>query len=63
MSNIQPDNNVKVTARSTNKSICAKVLGEIPQIRENEGLLLRLSDAACGALGTTEEKMDVMVNY
>ncbi len=42
---------VKITYSSTNKSVFAKVLGQMPDMRESVGLTLRLSDAAAAELG------------
>jgi LysM repeat protein len=52
---------VRLTAN--NKSICAKVLGPLPDIKEDNGLLLRLSNAAAAMLGIEDMKFDVVVNY
>ncbi len=52
---------VRVTAN--NKSICAKVLGPLPDIKEDNGLLLRLSNAAAATLGIDDVKFMVTVNY
>ena len=45
------------------KSICAKVMGPLPNIKEDLGLLLRLNTAAADALGVQEAKFFVSVNY
>jgi LysM repeat protein len=46
-----------------NKAVFAKVLGPLPDIKEDTGLLLRLSNAAASALGITDAKFSVTVNY
>ena len=46
-----------------NKSICAKVLGPLPDIKEDNGLLLRLSNSAAAMLGIEDMKFDVEVTY
>jgi len=51
-----------VRVSSNNKTIYAKVLGALPDIKEDNGLLLRLSNAAASALGVAD-KFDVIVNY
>jgi LysM repeat protein len=51
-----------VRVSSNNKTIYAKVLGALPDIKEDNGLLLRLSNAATSALGVAD-KFDVIVNY
>jgi LysM repeat protein len=63
MNNAQPGTIVKVTNNSTSKTVYAKVLGELPQIKQNESILLRISNAAASALGGGEESMNVTVNY
>jgi hypothetical protein len=50
MTNITPGTIVKVTNTINNRSIYAKVLGEIPTGRESEGLIIRVSNAAAAEL-------------
>lgn len=52
---------VRLTAN--NKSICAKVLGPLPDIKEDAGLLLRVSNAAAAVLGIEDTKFGIVVNY
>jgi LysM repeat protein len=55
---------VKITNKVTGKFVYAKVLDMIPDIKQNTGLLIRLSNAAADALGaTTDSKIDCSVNY
>jgi len=54
---------VKITYSSTNKSVFAKVLGQMPDMRESVGLTLRLSDAAAAELGAEMGKFYVDVVY
>ncbi|MFY7899670.1 MAG: LysM peptidoglycan-binding domain-containing protein [Chitinophagaceae bacterium] len=61
MNDIAQGTIVRITAN--NKSICAKVLGGLPDIKEDVGLLLRLSNAAVAELGIEEAKFTVLVNY
>jgi len=63
MSNVAPGTIVKVQATLTNKVLYAKVLGELPNIKPNEGILIRISNAAASALGGGEDNMDVVVSY
>jgi LysM repeat protein len=56
-----PGTIIKVTAN--NKSIYAKVLDLLPDISQNNGLLIRLSNAAAAELGLGETKFDCTVNY
>ncbi len=54
---------VKVKFPSTNKTVYAKVLGELPEMRESQGLTIRLSDAAVSELGAGNTKFTVDVAY
>ncbi|MEO7984260.1 MAG: LysM peptidoglycan-binding domain-containing protein [Bacteroidota bacterium] len=55
---------VKVTNPTNNKAIYAKVLGEMSGIRQNEGLNIRISNAAATILDIAEQdKFIVTVNY
>lgn len=54
---------VKVTNNSNGKSIYAKVLDMIPDIKQNAGLLIRLSNAAADVLGAGENKFDCTISY
>lgn len=54
---------IKVTLPSTNKSVYAKVLGQLPEMKESMGLKLRVSDAAAAELGADMGKFYVDVKY
>jgi LysM repeat protein len=54
---------IKVTFPTTNKSVYAKVLGQLPEMKESIGLKLRLSDAAAAELGADMGKFYVDVRY
>ncbi|MBW8685055.1 LysM peptidoglycan-binding domain-containing protein [Chitinophaga rhizophila] len=54
---------IKVTNPLNGKFIYAKVLESIPQIKQNEGLIIKLSDSALEALGTNEAKFYCQLNY
>lgn len=55
---------VKVINPTNNKTIYAKVLGEMSGIRQNEGLNIRISNAAASVLEITEpDKFIVKVSY
>ena len=61
---VEPGTIIKVTNPSNNKLIYAKVLGEMKGIKQNEGLDLRISNAAAAALEISEsDKFIVHVNY
>ena len=63
MNKVPPGTIVRITASSSNKSVYAKVLGEIPAGKENEGLLVRLSNAALAQLAVPEGRFDVTLQY
>ncbi len=59
---IIPGTIVRVTAPNK-KSICAKVLGPLPETKGAAGLLIRLSNAAASALGMDEQRFLVSITY
>ncbi|HVM88743.1 MAG TPA: LysM peptidoglycan-binding domain-containing protein [Puia sp.] len=54
---------VKIIAPATQKSVYAKVLGQLPDMKESEGLLVRISNAAANELGEPEGQFGVLVKY
>ncbi len=54
---------IKITSITTGKSIYAKVLDVIPDIKQNNGLLIRISNAAVHELGVGDGRFDCMVIY
>lgn len=64
MDNVEPGTIVQVVNPANNRSIYAKVLGEMSGIRQNQGLELRISNAAATALDIAEpDKFIVRVLY
>lgn len=64
MDKVDPGTIVQVVNPANNKSIYAKVLGEMSGIRQNQGLELRISNAAATALDIAEpDKFIVRVLY
>jgi LysM repeat protein len=63
MNKVQPSTVVKITNSVNGKFIYAKVLGEIPPIKENEGLLVRISNAATTELLFDEGSYQVEINW
>lgn len=59
----QPGTIIKVTNNATGKSIYAKVLDGIPDIKQNAGLIIRISNAAADILGAGENKFDCSLSY
>lgn len=54
---------IKVTNPLNGKYIYAKVLDAIPQLKQNAGLIIKLSDAAMAALTTNETKFYCELSY
>ena len=54
---------IKVTNNATGKSIYAKVLDILPDIKQNEGLILQLSNAAAEQLGVSGNRFDCSLSY
>ena len=63
MNNVAVGTIVKVSVPDGTKSVYAKVLGELPDMKESAGLSLRISDAAANILGNTGGKFDVRIAY
>ncbi len=61
---VEPGTIVKVTNPSNSKVVFAKVLYAMDKIRENQGVDIRISDAAASSLAVSEtEKFILKVNY
>ncbi|HMI78247.1 MAG TPA: LysM peptidoglycan-binding domain-containing protein [Ferruginibacter sp.] len=58
-----PGTIIKITNKANGKSIYAKVLDVIPDIKQNAGLVIRLSNAASGELGAAENNFNCSLNY
>jgi LysM repeat protein len=54
---------LKITNTATGKTVYAKVLDLITDIKQNNGLIVRISNAAADALGVTDNKLDCTINY
>ena len=54
---------IKITHPVNQKIIYAKVLDVIPDLTQNKGLVIRLSNSAAEALGTTDEQFVVSIAY
>jgi LysM repeat protein len=54
---------IKVTNPLNGRSIYAKVLEAIPQMKQNAGLIIKLSDSALEALGTNEARFYCELSY
>lgn len=62
MNDVEPGTIVKITA-GNRRAVFAKVLGSMPEMKENNGLLLRLSNAAAASLEITDQRFTVNVSY
>lgn len=61
---VQPGTIIRITNPANNKMVFAKVLGEMSGIRQNEGLNIRVSNAAAAALKISDDdKFIVKLNY
>ena len=63
MNNVAVGSIIKITASATNKSVYAKVLGQLPDMKESAGLTVRISNAAASELGEPEGRFAVEVKY
>jgi hypothetical protein len=54
---------MKITNNANGKTIYAKVLDAIPDIKQNSGLLIRISNSAADELGVSDIKFDCTINY
>ncbi|MEO6638976.1 MAG: LysM peptidoglycan-binding domain-containing protein [Ginsengibacter sp.] len=58
-----PGTIIKITDNITGKSVFAKVLDIIPEIKQNEGLSVIVSNSAAEELGTGENKFDCALSF
>jgi len=58
-----PGTIIKITNYSTGKNVYAKVLDAIPDMQQNNGLLLRLSNAAADELGVSQSSFTCTLSY
>ena len=62
INDVTPGTILKISS-SDNKVIYAKVLGSMPEMKENNGLLLRISNAAASNLGIIDPKFPLKISY
>ena len=62
-SNAAPGTIIKITNPANGKFVFAKVLDNIPDIKQNEGLMIVISNAAADALAVTEANFNCSLNY
>lgn len=58
-----PEGTIVQIVGTNNKTICAKVLGPLPNAKSEESFLLRMSNSAAAALGMTADKFIVSVHF
>jgi hypothetical protein len=63
INNVSVGTIVKITDQATGKSVYAKVLGQLPEMKESAGLAVRLSNAAAAELGEGDGRFGVGVSY
>jgi hypothetical protein len=63
MNNVAVGTIVKVSDASTGKSVYAKILGQLPDMKESAGLTIRVSNAAAAELGEGDGRFNVAVGY
>jgi hypothetical protein len=63
INNVSVGTIVKITDQATGKSVYAKVLGQLPEMKESAGLTIRVSNAAAAELGEGDGKFGVGVSY
>lgn len=63
MNNVPIGTIIKIDHPVTRRSVYAKVLGQLPEMKESSGLAIRLSDAAAAELGAGAFKFNVEVSY
>ena len=62
MNDVNPGTILKISS-TENKVVYAKVLGSMPEMKENNGLLLRISNAAASYLGIIDPKFPVQISF
>lgn len=63
MNNLPVGTIVQVFSPATNKAIYAKVLGQLPDMKESAGLTIRISNAAAADLGAVAARFNVEIKY
>jgi hypothetical protein len=64
MDGAEPGTILRITNPSNNRIVYAKLLGEMPDLKQNQGLNIRISNAAAAALDIAEtEKFIVKLNF
>lgn len=59
----EPGTIIKITNKETQKSVYAKVLDVMPDMKQNAGILIRISHAAADKLGVSTESFECIITY
>ena len=62
MNDVLPGTIVRIST-ADNKSVCARVLGPVPEIKGAPALVIRLSNATAAALNKAENYFPVTITY
>jgi LysM repeat protein len=62
LNNVLPGTIIRIVGPN-NKSVCARVLGSLPNIKNGPSLLLRMSTPAAAALGMKNDSFTVTISY
>ena len=54
---------IKITNNATKKSVYAKVLDLIPDLKQNTGIIIRISNAAAAELGAGAANFECTLNF
>jgi LysM repeat protein len=60
---VTPGTLMEVTLKSTSQKVVVKVLGEMQEIKQNNGLKIRISNAAASVLGAKSDVFEVVIKY
>jgi hypothetical protein len=63
MNNVAVGTIVKISDATTGKTVYAKILGQLPDMKESVGLTIRVSNAAAAELGESDVRFNVAVGY
>jgi len=63
MNNVAVGTIVKISDATTGKTVYAKILGQLPDMKESAGLTIRVSNAAAAELGEGEGRFNVAVGF
>jgi len=61
--NATPGTIIRITAAANGKTVYAKVLDMIPDLKQNNGLLLLISNAAADELGVSDATTNCSISY